>query len=845
MTIEKGKGKEKSQGVQTSRWGFVLPETTMIKSHKASWRSALEGVTVHDASYFTFFRISAQMLVEEDTGLDGDEEARAFERLTDRLSASLQKVGLLGGWQNEKHKSGAYQSATLLLGPAPAISQVGKQATIETSTDDMDVDEPHQADAPQPGPSTSNNKAIAPVRIMWLPELLRFLRPKNEAAGLASETYLLCREVLIMVHPAAEGDLLDAFARGGVAINSGLPKIPTPGSSEQDTLVTAERLNNAPDPWIAAGGKDLSLSRLSKQKRRSELSQHIPTGKQAKIGPSTKNVAWKELNEQLCRQRSAGLNVFELVGPAAGEHLANILKPVDANETFSRTSPKLAPHELLHALLKKKDNSGPSPFEDDAIVAFEVHDPRLSFPPKASTNRKSPLKEASDLPNHPTLANSRLLSYGSTSPRFSKGEIDSRRAKQAIPGSRLIPDTRDDVVPVVVIKQRMADTIDKFTLIVPRGWGLAFFLSLVHTNQSGGSSGARVLGQKQMRHQALEIACLNTGKTPRGGLGDLFFPDVWIGSSSYAALEAEASQLRREEWQRRPKGKRVEFEFASSKHSLSDYTKEGVKISFRDDRVGSRRPHPFGGPEMWQWIAYNADERFGLSQTTVQGTTSGVWLCSLSKHEAVDAKALEQRIKDLGPLLAGSALVPVKLTAVRKGTVEPLASILLPASYDDHQEWIQHLDATRNPLYKLTHKSSTEAPLDRESVKIEIERRLELIQLGDVAPGSKRSFIPFEDHSDQLKQLHNRSGDWSRSVGIVQSGDYSLGKGRGFGIGAIALPAWLELLQREERRVSSESAGQAKGGRKKRNPIDVRNMVLVRQVGTDVLRACTAEPFTT
>ncbi|EPQ26833.1 uncharacterized protein PFL1_05468 [Pseudozyma flocculosa PF-1] len=1035
MSIDKGKSKESDQGVQTSRWGFVLPETTMMKSHKASWRSALEKVTLHDASYHAVFRLGAERILPPSQTLSAEAEHDAWTLLLTLLDQALDRAGISTaaaspGNDTQASADGAVQVDAILTAQRPSTS---------AST------------------AAQARAAIAPVRILRLPQRLRFIEPDQQAASLLSRrqakkkaktskdkampgdeatsmgldetenaapcpgrlTRIIRTEALLVIHPAAALDLRRALKHAGV-IMTDEDKATVQLESANVVRLTATQLDSAPDPWVAAGGKDTTASKLKKRKRAQSMAATSSSWSSSSAPASSQDFQeWTVLDRAMQRQRQHGFNIFELVGPDAGKLLASVLKPIErgqpargssagdahaanSKEAFHalKCQPAVVPTDTSKAKANKGARAPPARplLPDNTVLAFEVHDPRLSFPPKLVPTKSPEVKQQ---PIRPAaeLASSRLLAYGATAPRFSKGEIDSRRAKLPIPGTRLKPDSRDDIVPVVVIRRRLTTRnpappqppsstsardgegerdsgsgsagssgsgVDGYTLILPRGWGMAFFLSLANTHQSGSSKGARVLGQRQIQHQSLEIAALRTevpaiassaspdsagaadgqasssavavddGAAPaRQAFEGLFFPRDWIGTRAYAEIEKEACARRKDEWARRPKGKRVEHVFvdesavrplwttedasapaathalaANDQYQSKSRSESESKVSsqpsagevvaalqarLRSDRLGTSRPFPFGGVGVWEWLSANSERLFGAARpghdpragadsgSNSNSITSGgggedkPWLLPLTQSECYDVDALTRRVDEAarrGSHVYANALVPVKLSLTRKGTAEELSSVLLPPSYDDQQMWMQHVDVSKHPLSLLCKKPSGSggaALLDRETVKREVERRLERLQLGRSAPPlptalghAKRTVeaqlgatgtaaaaaaamvVPSEA---ELDGVHDRCADWNGSVGMVLSGDYALGRGRGFGIAAMTLKAWIEVVKREEQtrtrcdEAATRAGAGSGGGRKKRNPVESRFLVLVRAVGSDVVRPCTAVPI--
>ena len=811
MTTEKGKGKERDQGTEHGRWGFVLPETTMMKSHRASWRSARGFVTVHDASYTSVFRLGVRV-ADYDTASEDDIDTALLKQLQQHLA-----------------KAGVAKASEL----APKTTRVLDTILTRTKT----ALQSSTASGAHAEASSTPSAALAPVRIILLSGTRRFQKP-----SLQQETYTYhCREALIFVHPAADLHVRRALKAAGIIMidenKNALFDLEAPPA--QVVQAYATQLDSAPDPWLAAGGKDSSLSKLERKRRRQAYqvgsAKAAPfTSADASSGSVTDTTVLHDDKTQLMRQQ--GFNVFELIGSRAAPLLQSVLK-------VQHGAHREMDESRLRSILGKHDSATPS------IAEVRVNDPRLSYPPKLKplSTQQEPKNDKQTLD---ICQGDELLWLGAKTPRFSKGEIDSRRALNGIPGARLQPDSRDDVVPVVLIRDQLVrkPQMERYTLVVPRGWGMAFFLSLVATHQSGASSGARVLGQHQLKHQRLELAALSSssGAQKDGAeAGLLSYPHNWLGTQAYAVSEKEAALARQEEWSKRPKGKRTEYLFPSHKdwHAFQQgRSAEEVTAKLSLDRTGVARPYPFGGSRHWEWIVSNSERLFGKTHANDAAQTDFTepWLVA---RPDMDSALLASHL--------ASAMVAVKLHAVRKGTVMPLSSLMLAPTLQDHLSWVHHLDSTDHPALVANRNCTGAGKMDKQHLKALVERRTEILQLGRSAPQDagprRKSSVPAGDVWSSYvagaldpEALHDQSANWTNAVGTVLDGDYSLGNGKGFGLGAITLRAWTELVDRQTKLDGMQTKDGEKGRRKRRNPIETSHLLLMREPGTDAVRAVSA-----
>ena len=420
-------------------------------------------------------------------------------------------------------------------------------------------------------PSNSGNevaldRCLGPAQIVWLACDDTSLQPSLRKR----------REVLIRTHPAAASRLERSVRTAVVALSRSLA-----------ARVQISRLRMLPNPLISAGSSAIGR-RHGKGERKGQ--------------PKVANAFLDSLQKKW--NRAEAFNAFELGGPGVGTLLAKVLRPINAEDS----------NKLQSILLDT--------LADGTMVPLDVHDPRLSFPPRKPI--PTIVKKEVGTPTS-WSPSSRLLAEGFYAPTFCKGEIDSRRSRLATPGARLLPTSKDDIVPVVIIAHKHA-----LTLLVPRGWGRAFWLSLVNP-------GTRVIGQMQSR-------ALNFDSSRPT------FPFDWAGTSAFARQEETESLIASDDWQRKPPAKRCNF-----------------------DKVGVR--WPFGGPGLWIEVAGHGCKMANVDDSS---TDPGLpWM--LSPSQTVPLAFLVEQFRawrdgaaaKLPPpqwlLRTRAALICVKVTACRKG----------------------------------------------------------------------------------------------------------------------------------------------------------------------------------
>ncbi|KAE8220945.1 hypothetical protein CF326_g8658, partial [Tilletia indica] len=527
--------------------------------------------------------------------------------------------------------------------------------------------------------------------------------------------------ILLQTHPACIPHLLNTLRQKAYTL-------PTP-SSKGRIIVELEELNVAPSAGVAVGRGRPALQpdqgRLGnvgallrkvefekKRKRQGVLSR--PKRGEKSLGAAA--IMIEKGREGTSRME--GFNAFELIGPEAGRVLLGVLKPV------ARTA-----GAKLDALQRLVDPDVHSSLPEGWVLSLDVYDPRLSFPPKLpkrSEEKKDGETAAASGGDGSTetteIAYGRLLREGGSLPKFSKGTVDKRRAKNLIPGTPLKPAADDDIVPITIIRRTLTSSLpisasaafpkptesprdhpnpmDGFTLLVPRGWGSAFFHSLSYPSPTP----VKVIGLSQARQAILESGCA------------LSFPHDWahagggVGGGGTTLFERWAERLGEEEWKewkRRPPAKRenwdakgVRWPFGPCFQPEKEQEGKGesmwmvfVKNAVRIARSGVRLDSGVAGRLLSMVLAGRSDD------DDERGVGGSPWLCCVpSLALALFDESSSTTLGD--PVWAGRSLplafVPIRLQACRKGIFGQWAEIHLPSSAEETVKWRGVLVAMEN-----------------------------------------------------------------------------------------------------------------------------------------------------
>ena len=238
---------------------------------------------------------------------------------------------------------------------------------------------------------------------------------------------------------------------------------------------------------------------------------------------------------------------IELIGPSSTETLLGILQPYhDKPGSEDR-------HGQIFKSLAGVAN--PSSLPKDALLAFSAKDPRLDYPPTRvgipSEGSSAPLLDI--LTNWPVEEGSRPFEIFSRESRFQASRLPSqkalnRRKGENAPGERLPVTPADPPIPVLLFASKPAtdgQAQGTWTLLAPWKCILPLWYTLMHYPLSTGGN-PRLGGLEEQRQIAFEH-------------GSPWFPGDFPATEAGRRWELEQRIKRKADWDRRPKGKRVEW----------------------------------------------------------------------------------------------------------------------------------------------------------------------------------------------------------------------------------------------------------------------------------------------
>ena len=244
---------------------------------------------------------------------------------------------------------------------------------------------------------------------------------------------------------------------------------------------------------------------------------------------------------------------FELTGDQSTSLLQTILRPSEGDGSQIGA-------EVWKCLGEIRT---PASLSSGVVIGMEVEDPRLKFPQKVrpKTAINSEQQQEKVLANWPKGAGiSRIWDRECCDKikekRQSEQQLNDRRHNHLVPGEKLeFDEIKDVAVPLLLIQRseqllmgsdtanplakKGSELSNGWLLVVPSGWGMSFWLSLVF-------AGARTCGLREQAQINLEA------KAPS-------FPRMWPGTAGFEEWVEEQARERWERWHKRPPAKRINY----------------------------------------------------------------------------------------------------------------------------------------------------------------------------------------------------------------------------------------------------------------------------------------------
>ncbi|KAK5998806.1 Ribonucleases P/MRP subunit pop1-like protein [Cladobotryum mycophilum] len=509
---------------------------------------------------------------------------------------------------------------------------------------------------------------------------------------------------------------------------------------------------------------------------------------------------------------------IEFTGPASTEALLAILAPYP-----SGTSPPNKHAELFQSL---KGLSNPAALPTNAVLNFQIQDPRLRYPPRRvdlPQGEQAQLKLMEAIAKWPAEENLQPSALFDRDARHRASCIPpqksiNRRRSKANPGAFLKPNLLiDPPIPITLLASRSGSNTQTqgiWTLLAPWNCILPLWYSIVHTPLSSGNN-PRFAGLNETMQVAFER-------------GLPWFPADAIGTHAGAQWELVRRRKRRWEWAKRPKSKRVEW----GSLDLGAARKGEVGDGFACDFEFLFGLPKLQGEEVRELPDSDDDEDEDEDDDDDAMDVDGGALITLETQAARETESSSLKIltsipkSDFNALLSPSSprpsippntLVCVRISVLGRGVVTSCARIYrLPAKHvpvptcsnAEVPASIPPPSLTPHVPYNLraqwlarvpSPSSSRPARASRATRVTDMEMRKRLLaqELIERPPRLGTETDDSQPNLLNIGGIHPVVPDPKDLVGFVTSGSFSLADGRGAAIGSIAVEKVLLDVKRD------------------------------------------------
>lgn len=513
---------------------------------------------------------------------------------------------------------------------------------------------------------------------------------------------------------------------------------------------------------------------------------------------------------------------IELTGPGSTETLLGVLRP------FHDKAGKEERHgQVFQSLLGV---ANPASLPKDALLAFSIQDPRLAYPP-TRVNIPSGSPDAAlieTLTQWPVEEGLQPFDIFSRDSRFNASRLPSqkainRRKGSNAPGEPLKVTAADPAIPIMLLASRPptdGQAQGTWTLLAPWKCIMSIWYALMHYPLSTGGN-PRLGGLDEQRQIAFEQ-------------GTPWFPGDFPATDAGLNWELEQRAKRKRDWDRRPKGKRVEWKSLDLGGGRKGECGDGLACDFEHlfalpaahrptaqaigSGISAAAEMDLDPPVRWERPA------LGLIQQLTKASFAG--LSGSSKPDKPSAHSTI--IVNLGFIARGVAnncARIYRLPAKKRRIAQPSADAEVLASDPNPSDSSGPLSPDlRDQWLRKHHPSRAASPTGRDRgrsrlgaarqmpVGVDMDTRKRLLARSLIS-----TELPYPRPPASQLDIggHPLCPDEEDLLGFVTTGAFSLSEGKGTAIGSISAAKALETLQdagaREGRLCVVRNAGESVG----------------------------------
>ena len=479
---------------------------------------------------------------------------------------------------------------------------------------------------------------------------------------------------------------------------------------------------------------------------------------------------------------------IEIIGPGSTEALLGALKP-----TSNPSTHKDDPESIWTSLATL---SNPAALPNQALLAFNIEDPRLHHPPRTITqqrlteNSRDLIDVLVEWPPDQTQKAPALFSRPArlaASRALPSQKAINRRKSLAAPGTYPDPQPSDPRVPIVLFATRPTSKGNQgsWTLLLPWKCVPAVWYSLMYYPLSTGGN-PRFGGLKEKRQVAFEA-------------GEAFFPIDFPGTGAGWMWELAERERKRKDWERRPKAKRVEWDSVD----LGDGVRGEVGTGWACDWERLVEGPPRNETQAGDVNAQSNDKA---------PSDPAMPPLKIRQLSSYGAAALLSTGKATPEVDTSKSLIAVKVTLLNRGIPNQCARIYrLPTTNNDlRSQWVVEANPpTKKNASAMRSNQQPQRKPESAHPRREKNQQSATAVLDPEIPtalSTEPTFLPCPKEEDL--------------IGFVTSGNFSLAEGKGIGIGSLLL---------------SKVLGQQKGRQGR--------LCIVRNAGESVARPAIWEPI--
>ncbi|KAK4229918.1 ribonucleases P/MRP protein subunit POP1 [Podospora fimiseda] len=490
---------------------------------------------------------------------------------------------------------------------------------------------------------------------------------------------------------------------------------------------------------------------------------------------------------------------IELTGPGSTETLLGVLQP------FHDTPDNLECHGQVFQSLAGVTN--PATLPKDALLAFSVKDPRLSFPPKRLRlpgDNGAALLET--LTKWPVEENLKPFDICNRESRYKASKLPSqktinRRKGSNPPGQPLQLAPTDPSIPVMLLASRSSadgQAQGTWTMLAPWKCIQAIWYCMMHYPLTTGGN-PRLGGLEEQRQIAFEH-------------GTPWFPGDFPATNAGLNWELEQRLKRKRDWDRRPKGKRIEWNSLDLGAGRKGEVGDGLACDFEHLFC---LPKPCTPPTQETGASNPGSMDIDPSEKSSNPRNSS--LPALSAIQRVSKPSFNALI---GPGATGSppanSVITVGITFVARGVASPCARIyrlptrtavsVLPSTQAEVPATDPSVGSGSMPhdlkdqwLAKLLQKSANAEGITRQlngvprmPPGVDMETRKKLL-----AKSLITTELPYPRPPANQTDIggHPLCPDEKDLIGFVTTGSFCLSEGKGTAIGSISAEKALETVR--------------------------------------------------